>query len=467
MYFLSGYFRSERQVITIEIQMKMRKSRFDATQIIVLGFIAVIFAGTFLLMLPISSVSRQPTNFIDSLFTATSATCVTGLTVVETGVHWSFFGKFVILLLIQTGGLGFMSVALLFSLVARRRITPRERILFAQSQNISDLSGIVKFAKFIVYGTLIAEAVGAVLLSIRFIPEFGIADGIFKSIFHSVSAFCNAGFDTLGRYNSLCDYVADPLVSLVICALIIVGGLGFFVWRDLFLFFKKRQRLTTYSKIVLCTTAIMLVGGTILLFFFECENPRFDSFSKPKLFLASFFQSTVTRTAGFFSIDLFQMSSPSKAISMVLMFVGGASGSTAGGIKVGTLAVVFIAVISIIKGKNNFEIFHRRISLNNTLRAMGILALGFASVTVFTFLICLIQPYFSFTEVLYEVISAFATVGQTLGITPDLNVISKLLISVLMFFGRVGIITVTYAILFKQAKSENLISYPETNVLLG
>ena len=467
MYFLSGYFRSERQVITIEIQMKMRKSRFDATQIIVLGFIAVIFAGTFLLMLPISSVSRQPTNFIDSLFTATSATCVTGLTVVETGVHWSFFGKFVILLLIQTGGLGFMSVALLFSLVARRRITPRERILFAQSQNISDLSGIVKFAKFIVYGTLIAEAVGAVLLSIRFIPEFGIADGIFKSIFHSVSAFCNAGFDTLGRYNSLCDYVADPLVSLVICALIIVGGLGFFVWRDLFLFFKKRQRLTTYSKIVLCTTAKMLVGGTILLFFFECENPRFDSFSKPKLFLASFFQSTVTRTAGFFSIDLSQMSSPSKAISMVLMFVGGASGSTAGGIKVGTLAVVFIAVISIIKGKNNFEIFHRRISLNNTLRAMGILALGFASVTVFTFLICLIQPYFSFTEVLYEVISAFATVGQTLGITPDLNVISKLLISVLMFFGRVGIITVTYAILFKQAKSENLISYPETNVLLG
>ena len=288
-----------------------------------------------------------------------------------------------------------------------------------------------------------------------------------KSIFHSVSAFCNAGFDTIGKYNSLSDYVADPLVSLVICALIIIGGLGFIVWRDLFLYFKKRQNLSFYSKIVLLMTVSMLAGGTVLIFIFECENPNFSSYSIPTLLLASFFQSTVTRTAGFFSINLAEMSSPSVAVSMLLMFIGGASGSTAGGIKVATLAVVIIAVISIMKGKNNFEIFHRRISLNNTLRAMGILALAFTVVTAFTFLICLIQPEFTFTQVLYEVISAFATVGQTLGITTELNAVSKLLISLLMYFGRVGIITFTYAVLFKQSKSENLISYPEANVLLG
>ena len=453
--------------ITLEIKASFRKLRFDPAQIIVLGFIAVILAGTFLLMLPISSVTRQPTGFIDSLFTATSATCVTGLTVVETGVHWSFFGKTVILLLIQTGGLGFMSIALLFSLIVRRRITPRERMVFAQSQSISDLSGIVKFVKFIFCGTFFLEFIGAVLLSIRFIPEFGIINGFFKSIFHSVSAFCNAGFDTIGKYNSLSDYVADPLVSLVICALIIIGGLGFIVWRDLFLYFKKRQNLSFYSKIVLLMTVSMLAGGTVLIFIFECENPNFSSYSIPTLLLASFFQSTVTRTAGFFSINLAEMSSPSVAVSMLLMFIGGASGSTAGGIKVATLAVVIIAVISIMKGKNNFEIFHRRISLNNTLRAMGILALAFTVVTAFTFLICLIQPEFTFTQVLYEVISAFATVGQTLGITTELNAVSKLLISLLMYFGRVGIITFTYAVLFKQSKSENLILYPEANVLLG
>ena len=441
--------------------------KFNATQIIVLGFLAVIFVGTALLMLPISSCSREPTSFIDSLFTATSATCVTGLTVVETGLHWSMFGKCVILVLIQIGGLGFMSIALLFSLIAGRRITPRERIVFAQSQNITDLSGIVRFAKFIVYGTFAAELIGALLLCVRFIPEFGFAEGVFHSVFHSISAFCNAGFDTLGRGNSLCDYAADPYLSIVICLLVMVGGLGFFVWRDVLMFLCHKQRLSAYSKIVLFTTVLLLAGGTLLLFAFECENPLFDGYSRPKLLLTSFFQSAVTRPAGFFSIPLADMSSPSKAVSMMLMFIGGASGSTAGGIKVGTFAVILIAMVAILKGKNNFEVYRRRISLNNVLRAMGILAVSFSIVTGTAFLLCLIEPQFSFAQVMYEVISAFATVGQTLGITPELSAVSKIIVSLLMFFGRVGIITVTYAILFNQAKSENLFSYPETNVLLG
>ncbi len=439
----------------------------DATQIIVLGFLGMVLAGTALLMLPISTVNREVTPFIDALFTSTSAACVTGLTVAETGTYWSVFGKCVILLLIQIGGLGFMSIALLFSLVARRRITPRERMVFAQSQNLSDLSGIVKFAKFIFYCTFSVEGVGALLLAVRFIPQYGVSDGIAKSIFHSVSAFCNAGFDIIGHCDSLSGYAADPYLSVLISLLVIVGGLGFYVWRDLFLYFRKKQRLSPYSKLVLVATAGLLVSGTLLLFAFENENPAFDAFSRPKLFLTSFFQSAVTRTAGFYTIPLSKLSSTSKAVSMVLMFIGGASGSTAGGIKVGTFAVIMIAMAATIRGKNSFVVFGRRISLNNVLRAMGILAVGIAIVSISTLLICLAEPQLLFADVLYEVISAFATVGQTLGITPYLTVFSKGIIILLMFFGRVGIITVTYAIMFNQARSENLVTYPETNVLLG
>ncbi len=461
-------FHSERKFITILNQpLKKPLFRLDATQIIVLGFLGVVLVGTFLLMLPIATVSRETTPFIDALFTSTSAACVTGLTIAETGTYWSLFGKGVILLLIQIGGLGFMSIALLFSLVARRRITPRERMVFAQSQNLSDLSGIVKFAKFIFYGTFTVESVGALLLSVRFIPEYGISEGIAKSIFHAVSAFCNAGFDTIGHTNSLSDYAQDPYLSIIISLLVIVGGLGFFVWRDVLMYFRKKQRLSPYSKLVLFATVGLLVSGTLLLFAFENENPFFDTYSRPKLFLDSFFQSAVTRTAGFYSIPLSKMSSTSKAVSMVLMFIGGASGSTAGGIKVGTFAVIMIAMAATVRGKNNFVFAGRRISLNNVLRAMGILSVAIAVVSISTLAICLAEPRLLFADVLYEVISAFATVGQTLGITPLLSVFSKGIIILLMFFGRVGIITVTYAIMFNQAKSENLVTYPETNVPLG
>ena len=447
--------------------MKKSLFRFNATQIIVLGFLAVVLVGTVLLMLPISTVTRVSTPFIDALFTSTSAACVTGLTVAETGTYWSVFGKSVILLLIQIGGLGFMSIALLFSLLARRRITPRERMVFAQSLNMSDLSGIVKFAKFIFYVTFAAEGLGTLFLAFRFIPEFGVTNGLAKSLFHAVSSFCNAGFDILGRGNSLSDYAADPYLSIVISLLVIVGGLGFFVWRDLWMCLRGKGRLSPYSKLVLLATGSLLVLGTVLLFAFENENPAFDAYSRPKLLLTSFFQSAVTRTAGFFSIPLSELSSTSKAVSMVLMFIGGASGSTAGGIKVGTFAVILIAMAAIIRGHNKFVFAGRSISLNNVLRAMGILSVAIAVVSASTLVICLIEPELYFADVLYEVISAFATVGQTLGITPDLSVISKGIIVLLMFFGRVGIITVTYAIMFNQAKSENLITYPETNVLLG
>lgn len=418
-------------------------------------------------MLPVSSSDGNATNFMDAFFTAVSATCVTGLTVVETGLYWSVFGKCVILLLIQTGGLGFMSVALMFSVVAKRRITPRERLIFAQSINITDLSGIVKFAKLIFYGTLSFELLGAVFLAFRFIPEFGIKDGIFHSVFHSVSAFCNAGFDILGRGNSVSDYASDPLVSLVIAFLVIFGGFGFFVWRDVFMYFKNKSRLSPYSKIVLITSGGLLVSGTLLLFIFEYSNPYFSGFTKPQLFLSSFFQSAITRTAGFFSVNVSMLTSPSKALSMLLMFIGGASGSTAGGIKVVTFAIIIVAMISVLKGKSRFVIFKRNIAMNDVLRAMGIFAVALLIVTISCFFLCLVDPQFSFTQILYEVVSAFGTVGQSLGITANLNTLSKLVLCLLMFFGRVGIITVTYAIMFNQARSENLISYPDTNIFIG
>lgn len=432
-----------------------------------MGFLTVVLFGAVLLMLPISSASGNATGFLDALFTSVSATCVTGLVVVETGTYWSLFGKLVILLLIQTGGLGFMSIALFFSIIAGRKITPRERFIFAQSMNVSDLGGIVKFARFIVFGTFAAEAVGAVLLSFRLIPDYGIKSGILKSIFHSVSAFCNAGFDTLGKGNSVGAYVNDPLVSIVLSILVIIGGLGFFVWRDVYSAIHNKTKLTVYSKLVLKTTVMLLTAGTVLIFIFENNNPAFDELSRPGLFLASFFQSTVTRTAGFASINLAELSAPSKAISMLLMFIGGASGSTAGGIKVATIALILIAVISTVKGKEKFTVCNRSISVNNIMRAMGIFSVGISVILISVLLICFAEPHLALTDVLYEVISAFATVGQSLGITPMLGVFSKLILIFLMFFGRVGILTVTYSIMLKQAKNEDLITYPETNIFIG
>ena len=443
------------------------KRQYTATQIIVAGFLLIIVCGGILLTLPISSRQRVVTPPVDAFFTSVSATCVTGLVTLDTLNHWSGFGKAVILSLIQIGGIGFMSIAVLFSLIVRRQITPRERLVFARSMNLVALDGLVKFVKLILVGTFSIELVGAVLLSFRFIPQFGLVDGIIKSVFHAVSAFCNAGFDLMGNFQSLTAYRDDILVNFVICSLVIIGGLGFIVWKDLYEWVRYRHKISLYSRLVLIITAILLVSGTILILFSDYHNKAlFGDASFGQKLQASFFQSTVTRTAGFNTIDLPQMSDNSKIVSILLMLIGGSSGSTAGGIKTVTFGLVCIAMFQIAKGKNNIIIFKRKICMQNILRAMAIAAITLSLVILCTFLISGIDGI-DFLDVFYETSSAVATVGQSLGITTLLSPVSKMILMVLMFFGRVGIITVTYAILLKLSFEDNLIDYPTADVLIG
>ncbi|MEG2939605.1 MAG: potassium transporter TrkG, partial [Oscillospiraceae bacterium] len=324
-------------------------------------------------MLPIATREGLHTDWLTALFTATSATCVTGLVVVDTYSHWTAFGQAVVLLLIQCGGLGFMTLAATFSFLVRRTITLRERLIMTQSLNINDISGIVRLTRHVLVGTIFCELSGAIILSIRFSGEFGWIGGIIKGIFHSVSAFCNAGFDLMGEnvpFSNLTGYVSDPIVNITIMSLIIVGGLGFFVWEDIYR--KRRFRdLSLHTKLVLTITASLLIGGSILVFAFEYTNPgTLGELPMHGKVLASMFQSTTTRTAGFNTIDQGALTLPSKILSMILMFIGGSSGSTAGGIKTVTFGVLMLTAFAVMRGKNDVTAFSRRIATRAILNAL-------------------------------------------------------------------------------------------------
>jgi trk system potassium uptake protein TrkH len=431
---------------------------------LMLSFLLVIIFGTILLMLPVSSKLNTVTPFMDALFTATSATCVTGLVVVDTGTHFSFFGQMVILMLIQIGGLGIMTISTVFAIILGQRINLKLENIMYQVVGGSYAVNVFQLLKSIVLVTLVIESVGTLLLFARFAQDFQPMEALFLSLFHAVSAFCNAGFSPLG--NNLVSYVDSLAVNLVITALIIAGGLGFSVIIDLQHHALKKDRarkLNLHTKIVLVTTAFLLVLGFTVFYLAE-YNGAMRGFSIHRRILGSWFQSVTLRTAGFNTIDLSQIGKASVLISIVLMFIGASPGSTGGGIKTTSFAVLTLSVISLLKGKRHISVFKRRIHEYNFREATGLIMLSITIILVVLFFLMLVEPH-AFDKLLFEAVSAFGTVGLTLGITPQLTVIGKLLITVLMYVGRIGPLTMIYA--FSTRAKQININYAEEKIPIG
>lgn len=439
-------------------------------QIIVFGFTILIILGTVLLSLPISSKSGQGIGFEDALFTATSAVCVTGLVVVDTYSHWTVFGQTVILLLIQIGGLGIMSMATLFSLVLGRKMGLKARLTIQESLSDFTLSGVVKMLRNILIVTLVIELIGAVLLSTRLIPLYGLQNGVFKSVFHSVSAFCNAGFDIFGtpnnQFTSLVYFRNDPVLLLTICTLFIVGGLGFIVWRDVVIV-RKFSNFMLHTKVVLLATFILTISGTILILLFEFNNSStLKELPLMSKLINSFFHSVTPRTAGFNTLPMNTMTEPSKFITILLMFIGAAPGSTGGGIKVTTFSIIIIAIISYIKGNESVSIMYRRVPDTILKKALLLVTLSMCFVFITTMFL-LIGNEGNFMQVLFESTSAFGTVGLSTGITPNLSTLSKYIITITMLVGRVGPLSAVLSLALRQNSKDLIYKYPEGKITVG
>lgn len=441
------------------------KKRINPGRRIVLGFATLILIGVLLLMLPISTKERVVTPFLTALFTATSATCVTGLTLINVGEYLSVFGQAVMLVLIQFGGLGFMTIFCFIFLISNKQIGLRNRMLIAQSMGTESLEGVVKLVKHVLCITAVFEVIGAAILSLRFIPRYGLIKGIWASVFHSVSAFCNAGFDIIGDGMSVLSYKNDPIVLCTLAFLIIIGGLGFIVWEDVI---KKKswKKLTTYSKVVLLATMLCLVFGTIAFYILEFNNKStMGDFNWWQRLLSSFFQSSTTRTAGYDAIIQNNLTEPSKIVGIVLMMIGGASGSTAGGVKIGTVAIVFLTLRNVLKSRSDVIIFGRRVGHGAILNAMTLFILWIV-LTVFATLMIGVVDNTSALNTLYEVASAYSTVGLSVGITENASVFTQILLIIYMFFGRVGIMTLS-VVFMTRAKKIKEIRYPEANMIIG
>ena len=443
----------------------------EPTQIMVIGFAAVILIGGLLLNLPMASQSGESIGLLNALFTATSAVCVTGLVVVDTATYWSGFGQVIIIILIQVGGLGFMTIATLFALIIKKKINLRERLLIQEALNQIDLSGLVKLTRYVLLITFLIEGTGALLLSTVFIPQFGIAKGIWYSVFHAISAFCNAGFDLMGSvtgpFSSLTSYVNNFTITVTISALIAFGGLGFPVILDV-IKHKKISKLTIHSRIVLFTTAVLIVGGMLFILLLEYNNPdTLGPLSFKGKLLASLLQSVTPRTAGVNSIDLAAMNESSIFIMIILMFIGASPASTGGGIKTTTLATLILTVKSFILGKEDIEIYERRIDMSTVKKSVGIFFVGIIVVVSGTLIISVTDPDFTILEAGYEVVSAFATVGLSIGGSPNLSVLGKIFIMLFMFMGRVGSLTIFMALYSKGIKKNTTIRYPEGKIIVG
>ena len=465
---MGGYVVIDRIGLWLRDRLIRRRS-MNATRIVALGFAVIILVGSLLLMLPCSSQSGQPTGFVDCLFTATSATCVTGLIPFDTELHWTFFGQLVILLLIQLGGLGFMTVITLVSFALHRRIGLSERLIMVSTLNLNDMDGVVRVVRHALMGTFLLEGIGAVLLSIRFVPQFGVLGGIWRGIFHAISAFCNAGFDLFGRefgaFTSVEGYHDDPYVLIILMALIIMGGLGFFVWEDL-MRARRRKKLSLYSKMVLVITAFLLLGGTAYFFFAEYNNPdTIGSMPVWQKLLNAAFQSTTLRTAGFASFDQGGLRESSLAVSCVLMLVGGSSGSTAGGLKTVTAAVLLLGLRASLAGREQVTFRGRSISYRRVANAMTL-----ALIMIFLFLLGSITISLAenihYLDAAFETASALGTVGVTTGITPDLSPFSQILLTGLMYLGRVGVFSVSVAFLTR-GQGLSRVKYPNLDVMIG
>lgn len=435
-------------------------------RIIAMGFLIVILVGAVILMLPISSRSGEWTSPLSALFTATSATCVTGLIVVDTYQHWSVFGQVIILVMIQIGGLGFITLGVLFSIFLKQRIGLEKRNLIQESVSAMHLSGAVKLVKNIVKGTLVMEGIGAVLLSSRFIPRMGIIEGIYNGVFHSVSAFCNAGFDLMGKYeeySSLTMYYDDVVVNITIMALIVLGGLGFIVWEEIKTNKLRFRKYSLHSRLVLVMTTILIFGGAVLYWLFE-RNNLMQGMNLYEKSITSLFASVTARTAGFNTLDLEGMTQASKLLTAILMFIGGSPGSTAGGVKTTTLLVMIVYIWSNLRNASGCNIFGRRISDEDIKKSSMVFGLNlFLAVVVLVFISA--SQEFVIEDLMLEVFSAIGTVGLSTGITRQLNIFSRILIIILMYCGRIG--SMTFALSFTYKGESAPVLYPEERINVG
>ncbi len=442
------------------------RRRLTQTQFIAYGFITIILTGTLLLMLPISSRNGQISPFLNCLFTATSASCVTGLVVYDTWSHWSLFGQLVILTMIQIGGLGFITIGVFLSIVLRRKIGLKERGLMQESVNTLQIGGVVKLAKKIIVGTAVFEGLGAVALAFRFIPEMGLLRGIYNAVFHSISAFCNAGFDLMGwqgAYSSLVNFSDDWVVNVVIMSLIVIGGIGFVVWDDISRNGLKFRKYMLHTKIVLLTTFTLVFGGAWLFYCFE-RNALFADMGLSEQILASLFSSVTARTAGFNTVDTAALSDASKLLTVILMFIGGSPGSTAGGVKTTTILVMYLYLWSTIQRTYGVNAFGRRLEKDAIKRASAIFLINLTLALAVSVYI-MAQQQFVMSDVLFETFSAIGTVGMTTGITRMLNPASQLAIIFLMYCGRVG--SLSFALSFTQHKRVAHVQQPEERITIG
>lgn len=452
--------------------MKKKRLNISTTHIILLSFLVLILIGALLLSLPISSSDGEAKPFLDALFTATTSSCVTGLVVTPTFSSWSIFGQAVILILIQIGGLGVITVMSGLMILLHRKMGIDDRMLLQDAFNLNSLSGLVRFVKKVIAGTLIIEGIGALLYMIVFVPDFG-AKGIWISVFNSVSAFCNAGIDIIAD-NSLCDYALNPIVNIVTCSLIIMGGIGYIVWWDVIRILKQSRTkkvgffksLTLHSKIAITTTLALILVGAILIFVFEYKNPQtMKDYSLFEKIEVSIFQAVTTRTAGFATIPQENLTNASSIVCLLLMFIGGSPVGTAGGIKTVTFTVLVASAIASIRNKENADVFGRQLTKQAVSKSVAVTCMSFAIMFISTVLLSATTDA-NALDIIYETVSATATVGLTRNLTPSLDFIGKIIIIITMYFGRVG--PISLAVAFRRGKdNQNIIKNPVEKISVG
>ena len=452
----------------MKASVKKRRVRLSATQIIAIGFAVLILLGAGLLTLPAASRNGVSCGFFPALFTATSATCVTGLVLFDTYTQWSAFGQVVIICLIEIGGLGFMSAASTFVFLLRRKVGLRQKMVIAQALNLNDMDGVVKIQKLVLTGSLTIQAVGALILLLRFWPEFGFRQALIWGVFHSISAFCNAGFDIFGMIapgQSLIIFNDDPIVCLTLMALVTVGGLGFLVWEELARV-RKFKKFSVYTKLVLLMTAGILLVGTVVILLLEWDNPAtFGPMPVWQKIMNAFFQTGTLRTAGFVTVDQLALRDSTKAFSILVMFIGGSSGSTAGGLKTVTILVLLLFVWAKARGRQSVHIFKRNIPAEKAVDAMTITLITVV-LSIFGAILISAVSAASFLDSWYEAVSAICTVGLTAAGTANLGILAQSLIIVFMYFGRVGILTLSLGFLMGD-KAKDRFQYADTNLLIG
>lgn len=442
--------------------------KLQPTQIIALVFAGIIALGTLLLMLPAASRSGLSCGFLPALFTATSSTCVTGLILFDTWTQWSGFGQIVIISLIEIGGLGFMSAASLVVFLFRKKVGLKQRMVMAQALSVSDMDGVVLLQKWVLFGSLGIQFAGALVLFFRFLPEYGVANAAKWGVFHAISGFCNAGFDIVGCIQPGANMIVfndDPVVLITLMALITLGGLGFFVWEEV-VRLRSWKKFSVYTKLVLLASGVLLFGGAAAFCVLEWSNP--DTLGPMPVWqkiLNGFFQSVTVRTAGFTGVDQAVLTDGSKAVSIVLMLIGGSSGSTAGGMKTVTMLVLILFIWARARGRHTVCVFKRTIPERQAMDAMTIASI-MVVLAVFGGVFISVTSPVGFTDALYETVSALATVGLTAGVTPVLSVPAKILIIVYMYFGRVGVLTLSLGFLMGN-RAEDRFQYANTNLLIG